>query len=379
MQKKSGNAELIWLVACLVSVHACMTSMRVATSLWVLNEGYGEWVMGVLLSLYSLGPLLLALWAGRLADRYGFHRPVAISVGVGLTSAVLAVLFRRVEVLGVCAVLMGVAISIGEIAIQKRAGKLATQGRDLKSVFGWIALSTALSNTLSPVLMGFTIDHLGYGEAFMLAGLLPLVAWFGSRQIAQADGASQAGKAVPGGALLLLKIKPLRRLLLINFALAAGWDVHTFAVPVIGHERAYSASTIGMILGACSVGAMVARGMMARFSEGLDEDRALRRVMLVSIATLAVYPLLPAPWVMMIGSATLGLAIGSVQPLVLSALHKAAPPDLYGQALGLRMIATSGATAGMPMLFGAVAAASAAAMPMWLMAGVVATAAVMLR
>lgn len=356
-----------------------MTSMRVATSLWVLNQGYGEWMMGVLLSLFSFGPLVLALWAGRMADRHGFHRPVAISVAVGVASAVLAVLFRSIEVLVVCALLMGVAVSLGEIAIQKRAGKLAEQGRDLKSVFGWIALSTAMSNTLSPVLMGLTIDNLGFGHAFLFAGLLPLVAWVGARQIARVDGPGHAARAVSGGALQLLRIKPLRRLLLINFALAAAWDVHTFAVPVIGHERAYSASIIGMILGACSVGAMVARVMMARFSEGLDEDRALRNVMLASIATLAVYPLLPVPWVMMIGSAILGLAIGSVQPLVLSALHKAAPAELYGQALGLRMVATSGATAGMPMLFGAVAAASAAAMPMWLMAGVVAAAAVMLR
>ena len=379
MEKKSGNTELIWLVACLVSVHACMTSMRVASSLWVLNEGLSVGVMGLLLSCYSFGPLVLALWAGSLADRYGFHRPVAISVGVGFASAMLAVLFRRIEILFVSALLMGVAISIGEIAIQKRAGKLGAQGRDLKSVFGWIALSTALSNTLSPVLMGFTIDHLGYGEAFLFVGLMPLVAWFGSRQIARVDGAAQAASGASGGALQLLKIKPLRRLLLINFSLAAGWDVHTFAVPVIGHERFYSASTIGMILGSCSVGAMAARAMMARFSEGLDEDRALRRVMLVTIATLAVYPLLPVPWAMMMGSGLLGFAIGAVQPLVLSALHKAAPPELYGQALGLRMVATSGATAGMPMLFGAVAAASAAAMPMWMMAGVVATATVILR
>ena len=101
--------------------------------------------------------------------------------------------------------------------------------------------------------------------------------------------------------------------------------------------------------------------------------------MLVTMTTLVVYPLLPVPWAMMIGSALLGFSIGAVQPLVLSALHKSAPPGMYGQALGLRMVATSGATAGMPMLFGAVAAASAAAMPMWMMAGVVAMVAVVLR
>jgi hypothetical protein len=47
--------------------------------------------------------------------------------------------------------------------------------------------------------------------------------------------------------------------------LAAGqscWDVHTFVVPVLGHERGFSASVIGSILGAFAIAAALVRVVM---------------------------------------------------------------------------------------------------------------------
>jgi MFS family permease len=83
---------------------------------------------------------------------------------------------------------------------------------------------------------------------------------------------------------------------------------------------------------------------------------------------LVVYAWLPGAWGMMVGSALLGLALGSVQPMVLATLHQAAPPDRQGQALGLRMLFTNAATIAMPVGFGFLAAATTSAAPMWLMA-----------
>ena len=36
-----------------------------------------------------MAPIALSLWAGRLADRHGFHRPVAWAIGLSLVGAVL--------------------------------------------------------------------------------------------------------------------------------------------------------------------------------------------------------------------------------------------------------------------------------------------------
>jgi len=59
-----------------------------------------------------------------------------------------------------------------------------------------------------------------------------------------------------------------------------------------------------------------------------------------------------------------------VQPMILSMLHRATPPERHGQALGLRMLTVNGATVAMPAGFGMLAAATALAAPMWLMASV---------
>jgi MFS family permease len=54
----------------MICLHASMAISRIASSLWVLDSGYGEWSVGLLLSLFSAGPMLLAWWAGGLSDRY---------------------------------------------------------------------------------------------------------------------------------------------------------------------------------------------------------------------------------------------------------------------------------------------------------------------
>jgi MFS family permease len=73
----------------------------------------------------------------------------------------------------------------------------------------------------------------------------------------------------------------------------------------------------------------------------------------------------------MLGSALLGLALGSVQPMILAMLHQVTPGDRHGQALGLRMLATNAATIVMPAGFGALAVVTGPAGPLWLMGSLV--------
>ena len=80
------------VIATLMAVHACMAVTRVTASLWVLDRGYAEWIVGLLQSLFAVAPVGLSLWAGRLADRHGFHRPVGIGAVMAL---VLAMHFFR--------------------------------------------------------------------------------------------------------------------------------------------------------------------------------------------------------------------------------------------------------------------------------------------
>ncbi|OWQ93449.1 hypothetical protein CDN99_02965 [Roseateles aquatilis] len=356
------------VIATLVAVHASMAVTRVAATLWVLDQGYGEWTVGLLLSLFAVAPIGLSLWAGRLADRHGFHRPVGVGVLMALGGALCVLVFQSLWAIAVGCLLCGGAIAVAAVAIQREAGLMATDASELKRVFSWVALGPALSNALAPVVAGVLIDHAGFPWAFALAVLLPAVAWGLATRVPRHAPQPKGDGAKPRPAWDLLRDPALRNLLMINIVLSSCWDAHSFVVPVVGHAKGLSASSIGLVLGSFATAATVVRLAIVRWADHLDELKALRAAMTVATVMLLVYAWLPGTAGLMVGSAILGVALGSVQPMVLATLHQVTPPERHGQALGLRMLATNGATIAMPLGFGALATASAAAAPMWLMA-----------
>lgn len=359
----------VWLIATMICVHACMATTRVTASLWVLGQGYGEAAVGMLLSLFAVAPIALSLWAGRLADRHGFHRPVGMGVAMAFVGALLALLIPQLWAIATGCLLCGGAVAVAAVALQREAGLMAEAPGELKKIFSWMALGPALSNALSPIIAGLLIDHIGMTAAFAFATLLPLLAWALARKVPRNPPKVYSKSFREPAAWDLFRLPMYRRLLIVNLALSAGWDAHSFVVPVVGHARGLSAASIGLVLGSFAAAATVVRLAIVRFGDEIDEAKALRAAMVVAMLTFVAYAWLPGTLGLMLGSALLGTALGSVQPMVLAMLHRATPPERHGQALGLRMLTLNGATVGMPMGFGMLAAATALAAPMWVMAG----------
>jgi predicted MFS family arabinose efflux permease len=122
-------------------------------------------------------------------------------------------------------------------------------------VFSWLSIGPAFSNFLGPFAVGLAIDYGGFRLAFLITAVLPLVGWWWVRTARASLPPVQPppGTAQPG---LGPAARPrFRRLLLVNWLLSSCWDVHTFVVPVLGHERGLSASVIGTILGAFAIAA----------------------------------------------------------------------------------------------------------------------------
>jgi len=360
----------VWLIATMICVHACMATTRVTASLWVLNQGYGEASVGLLLSLFAVAPIALSLWAGRLADRHGFHRPVGVGVLLAGAGALLALGVQQLWAIATGCLLCGGAVAVAAVAMQREAGLMAEQPGDLKRIFSWMALGPAMSNALSPIIAGLLIDHIGMTAAFGFAALLPVLAWVLARKVPRNPPKVFTKSFREPAAWDLFRLPAYRRLLLVNLALSAGWDAHSFVVPVVGHARGLSASSIGLVLGSFALAATVVRLAIVRFSDDIDEAKALRGAMVVAMLTFTAYAWLPGTAGLICGSALLGMALGSVQPMILSMLHRATPPERHGQALGLRMLTVNGATVAMPAGFGLLAAATALTAPMWLMASV---------
>src|SRR4051812_8756577 len=58
--------------------HGSMRGSKVLVALTAAQLGYSPFQIGVIFALYSVFPLFLALYAGRMADRYGALRPMRL-------------------------------------------------------------------------------------------------------------------------------------------------------------------------------------------------------------------------------------------------------------------------------------------------------------
>jgi MFS family permease len=354
---------LLRLISGHVCLHASMAGMRLAAPLWALQQGYGPLAVGFLLALFSLSQVFLALPAGRFADRHGLRKPVSRAVVASITGATAAALYPHFAVLCFAALMMGGATGSAAIALQRHVGRAAADATDLRRVFSWLSIGPAISNFLGPVCAGLLIDHAGvwlggkvadhngFVAAFALTALLPSLAWWCVRTTRELEPVVHAG-GVPPSAWPLFKEPMMRRLLLVNWLLSSCWDVHTFVVPVLGHERGYSASVIGTILGAFAVAAAVVRVFLPLLASRLREWAVVTTAMVVTALLFAVYPLMPSAWAMGVCSVLLGLTLGTVQPMIMSTLHQITPHAMHGQAIALRLMTINLSSVLMPMLFG---------------------------
>jgi len=346
------DAALARLIAGQVFLHACMAGMRMAAPLLALRQGYSEAAVGVLLALFALTQVFLALPAGRFADRHGLRRPMGLSIGAATLGAGLAVAFPVFPVLCLSALLTGGATGAASIALQRHVGRAAENPTQLKQVFSWLALGPAISNFVGPFFAGIMIDTAGFRAAFLLLACLPVVCWFWVKNVQELTPVVRAEGGAPTTTWDLVKDTMFRRLLLVNWLLASCWDVHTFVVPVLGHERGLSASVIGSILGAFAVAAALVRIALPMVAAYLEEWALIAGAMVATALLFAIYPLLGSALAMGLCSIFLGFALGSVQPMIMSMLHQITPEARHGEAVALRIMAINASSVAMPMLFG---------------------------
>ncbi|MFM9916568.1 MAG: MFS transporter [Rhizobacter sp.] len=394
----SFSRPLLALILGQVFLHSCMTGVRVAAPLLMLRQGHAEWAVGLLLGLFAAAPVATSLRAGRMADRHGYHRPmrlaVALTAGGGLlaatavwfTTAAPASGWAALDALRVAprsmafamlsgaAMLCGVGANAGLIVIQRTAGHLAGGGGiEITRVFSWLGLAPAVSNMIGPVIAGTLIDAAGFGSAFLALSALPLISlwWMRRVPVEVTDRRSERGPV--RSAWGLLRNPGLRLVLLVNWLLSSSWDLHAFLVPVLGHERGLSASAIGLILGTFAAAVASVRLAIPWVAHHLREAPVLAGAMLTTAAVFAIYPLATSAFAMAVCGALLGIALGSVQPMIMTALHRLTPRQRHGEALALRSMTINGASALMPLLFGVAGSAVGVAALFWLMAAALAS------
>lgn len=366
------------LIAGQIALHAAMAGQRMAAPLQALQDGHSAWAVGVLLALFAALPVLTAIGSGRMADRHGYHRPLRIAVGCTVAGAGLALAacfvpgWWRFGLLCVGAAASGVGTNVGLIAIQRTAGHLAADSTERLRVFSWLGMAPSLANVVGPVAAGFMIDAGGFAAAYGLMCALPLLSLLAARRVpVVARRELPRHEGARGGTWDLLATPGLKRLLFVNWLLSASWDVHSFAVPVLGHGRGYSASTIGIVLGSFTLAVTAVRFVIPMLAHRLREVTVLRVAMVMTGVVFAAYPFAQTPWLMGVCATLLGLTLGAVQPMIMSTLHQLTPAHRHGEAIAFRSMAINASSSVMPLAFGVAGSVLGPGVMFWIMGAAV--------
>jgi MFS family permease len=361
-----GPAQMSTLIGLGVANHVVLTGSRVTVSLDALSRGASPATVGALMALYAFLPMLLAIGAGRMADRIGVRRPMLVgSCGIAL-AALLPVVLPGLPTLFIAATLMGVSFMAYQVAAQYATGEIGgPQARSRN--FGLLALGYSTSSIAGPLIAGLMIDTAGFRAAFAVLALAPLVpiAVHGYDRVSLPGPHPAHATHVGRRAVDLIGHRELRRAFAINSLIAMAWELHTLFVPIYGHSVGLSASQIGFVLAAFATATFVVRLTTPLLIRRLKEHQVLTLALFIAGFVFLAFPFTRNVAMLMTLSFCLGLGLGVGQPMVMAVLHSHAPPGRMGEAAGLRMSLVNSMAVAVPLLFGAIGGTIGLAPVLW--------------
>lgn len=356
----------MYLVAALsVAIHSCYIGGKVVISLLALEFGASQLVIGFIAALYALMPLLLGVYSGRLADTVGMRLPLLMGAGFVAAAMLVGAVGHSLPALYATAVLVGAGFVFFNVSIQNLTGAISRADDRVRN-FSILSIGYSISTFIGPVVAGFTIDYIGHAAAFLIfAGfaLLPIVMLFARPQFARL--APAGAKDEERSALDLLRMPPVRRMIVTSGLIVAAWDLFGFYVPVYAHTVGLSASTIGLILGAYATAAFLPRFTMPAMLKRWRGDQVLFVAMLIGAVGFLAFPAFRTAGPLIAVAAVIGLGLGCGQPLSMMMSYERSPKGRTGEVTGLRLTANNLARVVIPLIAGAVGGTFGASPVFW--------------
>ncbi len=304
-----------------------------------LMSGGFALVMGI------MGPI----W-GMVADRYG-RRLMIQRVLFGACFVVGAMsLVRTPEQLFALRLAQGAVT--GLVAAISTLVSLTVPRERLASVLGLLQTALFVGNALGPLLGGAVSDAVGFRPAFVLTGVLFLLAGFlvtlfvtEPPQVEASTPPVAAGQARPASAWRELLgqreiLAVLGMIILIRFANFAPNPVLPLFVQSLIADRERLATVAGLVVAATGIASTISALLVGHLS-----DRFGRRpTLLVCLLSAAVFSLpyagVTAIWQLLALRVIIGLALGGMMPVVQAVFTELTPPHRRGIAFGI--LATAG-------------------------------------
>lgn len=348
-----------------ISIHSCYIGSKVVISLLALEFGASQVLVGVIAALYALVPLMLGVYSGRLADTIGMRIPLLAGAALVACAMLTGHLWHSLSSLFAIAVLVGAGFVFFNVSIQNLTGTHGTADQHVRN-FSMLSIGYSTSTFIGPMVAGFVIDYAGHATAFLVFtvfALVPIAVITLNRNFAKFETAGS--RKEQRRALDLLRIPPVRRLIIISGLIVAASDLFAFYVPVYAHSTGLTASTIGVILGVYAVAAFLPRFMMPVMVRRWKAERVLFIAMLIGALGFVAFPLSAGVSLLMACSAVIGIGLGCGQPLSMMMSYEQSPAGRSGEVTGMRLTANNVARVVIPIMAGTVGAAFGTSPVFW--------------
>lgn len=305
----------------------------------VSNElGASTAQVGLIVTFYSILPLLLSIRIGKFIDKKNFRIPIVIgiiSAGIGL---LLPFIVQNIYSIVMSQLISGVSHTIFALAAQRYAGLAFGHNQQNKGI-AQFSLGMALGNFLGPIISGLFSDIFNYYMAFGLLGILSLssILLIFSLRKDKVVTYTKEEESYNSSAFSLLQSKYLRSAILMSVIVLFAKEIFIAYFPLYANEIGYSSSTIGFIISVHTVAAIIIRFFMGYLLKRFSQEVLVFFLIIFSIVNLLIIPLIDNVVLITLLSFLLGLGLGLGQPLSIAVTIYALADEKVGEGLGLRI------------------------------------------
>lgn len=347
------------IVLTCVLTHAAFAGAKVVLPLHALDLGVDAFSVGVIMALWALFPMLIALYVGKLVDRVGPRLPM-LGGSLGVVAALLIpFFFPGVAALYALAILVGTAFQFFFVPTQGITGALGGPEERARN-YSTLAVGFSIASFLGPLIAGFSIDYLGFRQAYLVlagsAAAAVLLLWFRGHLLPKAAMVADDGRR-KASSFDLLRNPKLRNTIVASGLISTAWDLYLFFFPIYGHSIGLSASLIGIVISMFAAAVFVIRLALPRMARVWTEFEILLYAIGFSGAALLLFPLFRDPYLLAAASFILGLGCGVGQPMSMSLIYSLSPPGRASEGAGLRVMFNHFTHLVVPLAFGGIGTA----------------------
>lgn len=393
----SESKSIRWLWMLIGSAVLCQIALNLARPLIsykVLALGGDSVAVGLTSASFALLPVVIALWLGRMSDRRTSMKSITVA-GTLLLAASPFLLSAAPSLLlvGVASAVLGVGHLCFTIAGQSAIARFVPLSR-MDAAFGWFTAAFSLGQLVGPLVAGLAMGAAGSAPAdtrlmdanaaLILAGAIAVLAIpvaFGAstKQRANAPKTEAAPAKAPASKSVahLLGIPTVKTNMLASLALLATTDIIVAFLPLVGEENGIAPIGIGVLLAIRAAASITSRLLLPMMLFRWSRTGLITASLVGAGTTLATLPwLFGNPVLAAILLAIIGFFLGLGQPITMTLITQAVPPDARGAALALRLLANRLGQVALPIGAGLLAAPAGPGGALWMSSAVLCVASI---